>query len=55
MVRNNTTPMNLCNVNDKREFKAYMKIKFTKKAFGKKFIDYLGPTNKFNLIQCLLI
>jgi len=50
MVQNiGTTPMNLCNFNEKREFKAYMKIKFTKKAFGKKFIDYLGPTY-FNLM-----
>lgn len=33
MVRNNTTPMNLCNFNDKREFKAYIEIKFTKRLW----------------------
>lgn len=44
MVRNNTISMNLSNSSDKKEFNAYMKIKFTKKAFGKKFIDNLGPT-----------
>lgn len=44
--------MNLNKLNDKREFRAYydIKFKFTKKAFGQKFVDLQGATY-FNLMS----
>lgn len=44
-MRDSTSSINLCNFNEKKEFRAYdTKINFTKKAFSQKFVDYIGPT-----------
>jgi len=40
--------------NNRREKRSYdMQVNYTNKSFGKKFVDYLGPTNLNSLLLYL--